>query len=575
MTERDRGGRTSGGAAPSSGPHAGPEKKLARTRWILAVLLTLLSIGIVVGAFNPAPHTGGDNAGYLALAYSLLTTGSYAEVFDPARLPHTKYPPVFPVLLAGLMAAGVRSWSGFKALAAVATVLASLASYLWAERRLGPVWAFGVAVAVVLSSAVVYYSHWILSDPLFVAFTLVSLWALERGDGAVGRWTVAGIVTAGLAYFTRSAGVPLLLAVGGWLVLRRRWKALGVAAGVLGVPMMLWLVRSRSAGGEAYASEFWLVNPYDPGAGTVSVGRLVERVLANGEGYVAAHLPSGIVGGSGFAVTVLGVAVVTLALTGWGRAARRSLGLTELFLPLYAGLILLWPEVWSGDRFALPLYPVLFMYAASTVRSLTRRLGPRAASLAGAGAFLVLAVPALGSWVRAVEEAETCGARVRAAGSFSCYGPRVEAFVDAAGWAADNLPAGSSVMSRKPRLFFVLSGVPSRTFPFSGDPEAQLSGAEVVGASYVLLDEWDALAGRYVGAAVQARPEAFCVMRTFGAGGRTLLLGITPDRQGGAGGREGGGVLLDPCPASYGDRDGSSRYSSSSTTIPVLAGLDP
>jgi hypothetical protein len=574
VTERGGDGPTSAGAALAADPDEKREGKLVRTRWILALLLTLLSTGIVVGAFNPAPHTGGDNAGYLALAYSLLTTGNYTEVFDPAGLPHTKYPPVFPLLLAGLMAGGVRSWAGFKALAAVATVLTSLASYLWAERRIGPVWAFGVSVLVSLSSAVVYYSHWILSDPLFVAFTLASLWALEGSDAGASRWTVVGIVAAGLAYFTRSAGLPLLVAVGGWLLLRRRWKASGVAAVVLGVPLTLWLVRSRAAAGD-YMSEFWLVNPYDPAAGTVGVGGLMERLLANGEGYVGAHLPSGIVGGGGFAVTVLGVAVVALALTGWVRAARKSLGMTELFLPLYAGLILLWPEVWSGDRFALPLYPVLFMYAASTLRGLTRRMGPRVVSLAGACAFLVLALPALGSWVRVVQEAQACGARIRTAGSFSCYGPRVEAFVDAAGWAADNLPDGSAVLSRKPRLFFVLSGVPSRTFPFSGEPEVQLAGAKAVGASYVLLDEWDALAGRYVGAAVQARPEAFCVVRTFGAAGRTLLLGITPDRQGGVGDREGAGVLLNPCPASYGDRDGTSRYSSASTTIPMLAGLDP
>jgi hypothetical protein len=151
----------------------------------------------------------------------------------------------------------------------------------------------------------------------------------------------------------------------------------------------------------------------------------------------------------------------------------------------------------------------------------------------------------------------------------------VEAFVDAAGWAADQLPEGSAVMSRKPRLFFVLSGIPSRTFPFSEDPDTQLAGARAVGAAYVLLDEWDSLAGRYVGTAVQARSEAFCVLRAFGSSGRTLLLGLAPEGEAGDAEPEGPGVLLSPCPAMFGDPAARGRYSSTSTSIPLLDGLEP
>jgi hypothetical protein len=173
-----------------------------------------------------------------------------------------------------------------------------------------------------------------------------------------------------------------------------------------------------------------------------------------------------------------------------------------------------------------------------------------------------------------MEEATACGARVRATGSFSCYGPRISPFVDAAGWAGENLPDGSAVLSRKPRMFYVLSGRPSRTFPFSDDPAVQAAEATAVGAAYVLLDEWDGLAGRYVAAAVQARPEVYCAVRAFGSSGRTLLLGFLDD-EGSGGRREDSGVLLDSCPPSYGDPQGEARYSSSSTAIPLLDALDP
>ena len=46
-------------------------------RWILLAAVLFLNALFIIGAFDPSPHTGGDNAGYISLAYSLVTTGSY------------------------------------------------------------------------------------------------------------------------------------------------------------------------------------------------------------------------------------------------------------------------------------------------------------------------------------------------------------------------------------------------------------------------------------------------------------------------------------------------------------------
>jgi hypothetical protein len=532
---------------------------------------------MVVMAFNPTPHTGGDNAGYVALAYSLLTDGSYTEIFDPAGLPHTKYPPVFPALLAGLMLLGARSWAALKSVAAVATVATSLLTYLWAERRVGPVWAFGVALAASGASAVVYYSHWILSDPTFVALTMLSLWALDRTDEGESRrrWLVIGVIGAGLAYFTRSAGVPLLIAVGAWLLARRRWRTLAAAAVGVGVPAVLWLMRARGAGQGDYGSEFWLVDPYNPTLGRIGGLGLADRVVGNLIGYVGTHVPSGIVGAQGVAVVLLGVVVVGLGGAGWFFAARRSVGPAELFLPLYAGLVLVWPEVWSGDRFALPLYPLLFGYGAFFLREVVGRRNRPYGILAGGVALAAVLVPALGSWVGTAGDASACAARTRVQGPFACYGPRVGSFVEAAGWVGRNLPEGASVLSRKPRLFFVLSGVPSRTFPFDESSAAHLAEADGSGARYELLDEWDGLASRYVVGAVQGNPGAFCSIRGFGETGRTQLLGIF-DAEARTGLEESveGSIRLVLCPAEYVVERGDGPYSSPGR-IPLLDGLDP
>jgi 4-amino-4-deoxy-L-arabinose transferase-like glycosyltransferase len=539
-------------------------------------VVALVSFGVIATAYNPAPHSGGDNAGYISLAYSLLQDGSYRELYDPVLGPHTKYPPVFPALLAGLMLLGFRTWVSLKAIAALATVAAVALTYLWVERRVGPRWALGAALATALSSAVVYYSHWVLSDPAFLAFTLLSLYALDRADeDERAGWMALGVAAAGLAYFTRSAGLPLLVALAVWLLLRRRWGALAASALALGIPVALWWMRARAVGAGEYVTEFWMVNPYQPALGEVGYGGLGARFLTNLRGYVGTWLPGGIVGAQGAWVSVVGVAVTALGVSGWAIDARRRRGPSEIFLPLYAGLIFLWPEVWSGDRFALPLYPLLFGYGALFLKEGLARFGRTVPATVGGLALATLLVPATASWTGAVREASACNAAARAGGPFACWGPGVTSFVEAAAWAGANLPDSAVVFSRKPRIFYVMSGVPSRTFPFDTNHWVLLTEADVVRARYVLLDEWDGLAMQYVGSAVRGRPGSFCSVRGFGE--RTQLLGILPAGSGAAAAAAAGGVgvRIMPCPPDFVTGDGSAAYSSSSSRIPLLDGLEP
>jgi hypothetical protein len=116
------------------------------------------------------------------------------------------------------------------------------------------------------------------------------------------------------------------------------------------------------------------------------------------------------------------------------------------------------------------------------------------------------------------------------AGPFACYGEGFQQFVSAARWIGENVPDGSAVFSRKPRIFYTLSGVQSRTYPLSPDPERFVREARELGISYVVLDRVDRLGGAYVGAVVRDRPWAFCGLAGVGEGEiRTQILGIVDD----------------------------------------------
>ncbi|NIP59367.1 MAG: hypothetical protein GWM92_13605 [Gemmatimonadetes bacterium] len=560
--------------------------------WVGAGIVAL-QLGLMFLAFVPAPHSGGDNAGYLGLAHSLLERGAYLDLYLPGEPIHTKYPPLFAGLLAAAYLLGARTWVAFKAVPALATTAAVVLTYLWVRERRGPALAASVAFLVAASSAVVYYSHWILSDPPFLALTLFALWALARaerpeaaaeeggeardGDGVLRvPWLLLGCFAAILAYFTRSAGLPLVVAVALWLGLRRRWLPLAGFGAAFGVPALLWWLRGRNAPGEgSYLTELWLQDPYRPELGRAGPVDFVGRVGRNAVGYVGEHIPTGITGLPGPPATVLGVAVVGLAAWGWYRRFREDRGPAELFAPLYLGLLLLWPVVWSGDRFALPLIPLLLFYGVDGLGAAFRRLHPRAPLAVGATGLLLLGLPALASWGEDARAASACRSRADQ-GPWACTGQRMAEFAAAARWSGEQLPQGAVVVSRKPRIFYVLSGVKSEIYPLSREPDEFFARAGELGARYLVLDVLDNLSRYYAAAVIQARPGAFCPLAAFGeeGGPRTRVLGILPGGEG-AGASPGDAARLSPCPEGLRRGEPRSLPAYSSFRVPLLGGSAP
>lgn len=506
-------------------------------------LVLVLHLTLSLMSLNPAPHTGGDNAGYLTLAHSLATDGTYQELWDPASPGHTKYPPAYPLLLAGAMLLGAKSWGAFKLFSVVFIAGSVLLSYLWVAERRGPVFAAVVGGILAFSPAFLWASKWILSDPLFLALTAGTLVAFQRAErpDLERRWVWLGCALAIAATFTRTAGLPLVLAVGGWLYLRRAWKALAGFAAAVAIPSVAWWARSQGAGGAQYVSEFWMTNPYQPELGTVGVGGLFARIGENLQGYVLSHIPAGVAPYGG-GLALVGIVLCGAALAGWVLRMRERPGLMELFAPSYFGLILLWPAVWAGDRFALPLYLPLLVYAGDALVKGAERVHERAPMILGSVVALILVVPATQTWRQSADLARACSAAVRTGGPFACHGGGFQEFVAAARWIGENGTDGSVVFSRKPRIFYALSGIPSRTYPFTGEPDVFLEQAREVGASYVVLDHIDRLGTGYVGSVVTSRPSAFCSLA--GVGGqsgspRTEILGIVLP-----GGGEGTGIRL-------------------------------
>ena len=493
-----------------------------RWKWVLAAIVAL-HVVLAFLVLQPAPHTGGDNAGYLTLAKSLLERQQYRDLYDPTEPPHTQYPPVFPAILALALTLGLKPWLHLKLLAIAFSALAVSFSYLWIRRHGRPELASGVALMLAVSPGVLAQSFWELSDVPFWAMTMIAVWAWQRLPADLqGRFLLA-VVMSTLAYFTRSAGLPLLVAAAAWLGWRRRWTQLALFAAVVVPLAALWWWRARAQGGVDYVSQFWFINPYDPALGRIDIGGLFARIGDNGGRYLTRHLPILLFGVEG--LLPLGLIVTALALYGWLNRVRRP-GIGELFLPLYIGLILIWPAVWSGERFLLPALPFLLFFAGDGLTRLVRMVARNSARAAGAFAVAIAILIGTPATSEAIRIGTACMSEYRAGERYACLPEPWKDYFAIAQLAPRILPAGSAVLSRKARSFYIIGGVPGRQYPLSADPEQFFQEAAAARARYVVFDGLDGLSSNYLAPVLMSRPDAFCILFSLGEQ-RAVVFGIT------------------------------------------------
>jgi len=496
-----------------------------RRIWLIAGAAALLHIVLGFGVMLPAPFSGGDNATYVALAHSLLERGDYTSIWDPALTPETLYPPAFPAILAASIALGGDGWIAFKALLIVISAIGVACSVLWAARVSTPVVAAVIGVVIAISPGVLRHTHYVLSDVPFFAFTLIAFWAFTFIDAKESRrsdtkWVVVAALATLLAAMTRSAGLPLVLALGGALVVRRQWRHVAIFATLAAAPMLAWSLRSRSLNPNGYSSYLLWADPYRPELGRIGIFQLIPRALENARQYLLDMFPQLLVSRVGvpWGIAVL---LLLLAVAVWLVRMVRRPGALETWVLLYTGILLIWPVTWRSERYLIVLLPAILFYAAEAFRQLTRvqpSLG-RAVAVVATLALVLSELPGLRDGIR---YADSCRDEYAAGDAFSCTPSTWKAIMQTAAELRGRMPADAVVLSRKPTLFFVLSGYRSRVYPMSADPAVFFAEAKSATADYLLLDDSD-LSEQYVQPVLRSQPDNFCVITEVGRDGGRLL----------------------------------------------------
>jgi len=351
----------------------------------LAIFLLCLSWLIF---YQRLPALTEDTHCYTGLAQSLRVNGTYVFNF----VPHTIYPPGFPVLLAGLSwLAGslpLDSYPLFMRFIGFATALCILMGYILVRRHTSPWWGLAYVLLVGFSSSVVIAStRFIGSD---VPYTLTSLAAVllfefvpspppERPGAKLIAIYVLLALLLPASLSIRAIGRAMLLALALQLMVSsirtRRWPSLALVAVLLlgATEQAAWSFWAKAhtprlAPGEynySYESDIWKKDPHHPDLGTATLVDLAVRPVVR-MAQESSHFAQCFNGNrwiTPLPYSMLVAVPAVLVITGWCCAILApGAGFMPYYFLTYMGILLVWPFD-QGIRYIFPVLPLFFIYA--------------------------------------------------------------------------------------------------------------------------------------------------------------------------------------------------------------------
>jgi hypothetical protein len=354
-------------------------KKLAAMGVFLGVFIAAVAPSAYLAwTLRSMPHLGfyHDDSIYWVSGRSLAMGDGYRIQSLPGQPYQTKYPPLYPALLAAiwkmdpqfpanLPLATLFSWLLLPAFLAALWYLLRQYGFSLRERYI-------LMLIAALSPVTVVFSFSLMPELLFTSLLLGSLILAERAmQPDAPRWlALLSGVCAGLAYLAKSIAAPLLFTVPLCLALRKQFRkaALFFAAMLPAVAGWEWWM-SR------HLSHSWdLVTLYY----TNYVGFEIYNVPWRDLPLVIWYNLDGFLQGAGkllifdvpYGSKHLERVVAIAAIAGCVRLAARNRALQYPLAALGMSAILLVWHFPPDQRFVFPLYPLLLMGLATEVRNI-------------------------------------------------------------------------------------------------------------------------------------------------------------------------------------------------------------
>lgn len=478
--------------------------------WSHIIIITLLFWVVYSNIFDHKPDMNGDNFAYYLLGKRIATGQGFTNATDIHHAPHTHFPIGYPALLSvfikvlgddqdninfmnGLMMYGtllllyflVKRLTQSASLAFVATFITALNSHL-------------------LRSATITMSE---IPFLFVSMLALFFFAKAMADekGIKSPWLYMSVICIAGCYYTKTTAIALLAGIFVYLLVGKDWKRLAVIVLGFGLLALPGYIRDKSLG-SSHMGQLMQVNPYKPELGNLTSSTFIERVQHNFVRYISTDIPSGVLSlevtfeKAPISFWLLGIAIIGLAL--WGIYKLKDMRL--VFLGYIGGtlaILMIWPDIWGGIRFILPLIPIAVFLALYGIKELVAIPVGQDKLTYAPYAFLLLGL-VYSKPISALEEQAN-----------QPMSPNYSNYFDIAKWAKENTPKDAIFSARKADMFIYYADRTCVGDKPSLDDKEVLQFFRDNNVDYVIIEQLGfSSTAKYLVPAVQKNPDKFDVV---------------------------------------------------------------
>jgi len=457
--------------------------------FIYMIIITILFLGVYGYIFDKKLDLNGDNAYYYVLGKAVSQGEGYVNIANVNKSPNNHYPPGYPFILSLFMHISY-SIIFLKLINGIFLLISLyLFYYLFNYFSQSSKIAFVTVFFLLLNSHLLLFGTMLMSEVSFILLSFLCIYLVHKTDLKNNLFRNPHmyliLITLVGSYYIRSTGLALFVGLILYFLLNKYWKAaVFIAIGfiTLAIP---WIIRGQKLGGSSYIKPLIMINPYRVELGNADMADYFNRIIANVSRYITREIPNSslpfievnYLSDIDPLEWLIGLPVLALIVYGLYKLGRRGLIIISYLVATF-GILLLWPEVWLGIRFILPIVPFLFFALIMGVYHGMNYVLSRFKSTVKFN-ILILLIFAL-AFITPIQSIHL-KAKIDYPNAWKNY-------FSAAGWFKRNNIKDVIVICRKPMLFHINSGTYTSTFIYSKDEEEVLNDLNRRYTDYVILD---------------------------------------------------------------------------------------
>ena len=457
--------------------------------FIYMIIIAILFLGVYGFIFDKKLDLNGDNAYYYMLGKALSQGEGYVNIADINKSPNNHYPPGYPFILSLFMHIS-DSIIFLKLINGIFLLLSLyLLYYLFKYFSQSPKIAFVTVFFLLLNSHLLLYGTMLMSEVSFILLSFFCIYLVHSADLENNIFRKPHLylilVTLVASYYIRSTGLALFGGLILYFLFNKYWKAaVFISTGFIALAIP-WIIRGQKLGGSSYIKPLVMINPYRAELGNADIADYFNRIIANISRYITREIPNSnlpfikvnYMSEIGSLEWLIGIPVLLIIVYGLYNLGRRGLIIIS-YLVTTLGILLLWPEVWSGVRFVLPVVPLLFF---GLIIGIYHGMNYILKSFKTKARFNILILMVFGLTFITPIQAIHLKAKTDYPNAWKNY-------FSVAGWFKRNNIKDAVVICRKPMLFHINSGTYTSNFKYSKDEKEILDDLNKKQTDYVILD---------------------------------------------------------------------------------------